>query len=117
MVYTKATRYPSTCPAPCPAGQLIVPATLAFAQASQTTALEPDAATRVERINQLDLKFAKNFRVQRFTVAPTLEIFNIFNADTIVSYVSTNSLAGSGYLKPNSIVQGRLIGIGAQVRW
>ena len=117
MVYTKATRYPSTCPAPCPAGALIVPTALAFRQSSQTTLLEPSAGTRVERITQLDLKFAKNFRVQRYTFAPTLELFNIFNADTIVSYTSTSALAGTGFLKPNSIVQGRLIGIGAQVRW
>ena len=117
MVFTKATKYPSTCPSPCPAGSAIVPAALAFRQSSQTIALEPSGGTRVERITQLDLKFAKNFRVQRYTFAPTLELFNIFNADTIVSYVSTSSLSSTGFLKPNSIVQGRLIGIGAQVRW
>ncbi len=117
ITYTKASRYPSTCPSPCPAGELIVPTALAFRQSSQTTLLEPSANTRVERITQLDLKFAKNFRVQRLSVAPTLELFNIFNADTIVSYVSTSALSSTGYLKPNSIVQGRLIGIGAQLRW
>jgi hypothetical protein len=117
MTFTKASRYPSTCPAPCPAGQAIVPAALAFRQSSQTIDLVPSAGTRVERINQLDLKFAKNFRVQRYTFAPTLELFNIFNADTIVSYNSTSVLSGAGYLSPNSILQGRLIGIGAQVRW
>ncbi len=117
MVFTRATRYPATCPSPCPAGALIVPTGVALAQSSLTIPLEPAANTRVERINQLDLKFAKNFRVQHVTFAPTLELFNIFNADTIVSYVSTSALSATGYLKPNSIVQGRLIGIGAQVRW
>ncbi len=117
MTFTKATKYPSTCPSPCPAGSSIVPSALAFRQSSQSIALEPAAGTRVERITQLDLKFAKNFRVQRLSVAPTLELFNIFNADTIVSYVSTSALSSSGFLKPNSIVQGRLIGIGAQLRW
>ena len=117
MVFTKTTRYPATCPSPCPAGDLIVPTALALAQSSLTINLDPAAATRVERITQLDLKFAKNFRVQRVTLAPTLELFNIFNADTIVSYTSTSALSGTGFLKPNSIVQGRLIGIGGQIRW
>ena len=37
--------------------------------------------------------------------------------DAIISYVSTNYLAGSGYLAPNSIMQGRMYGLGAVVRW
>ncbi len=118
MTFTAATKYPATCPAPCPAGTTIVPKGV-MGQSSLTVDLQPNAATRVERINQLDLKFAKTVRVQRFSVAPTLELFNVFNADTVVSYSTggTNVLAGAGYLKPNSIVQGRLLGIGAQVRW
>ena len=111
-----STKYPSTCPAPCPAGSVIGP-TSVMGQSSLTIALQPSGQTRVERITQLDLKLAKTFRVQRFSFAPTLEIFNVGNADTIVSYVSTNSLSSSGFLKPNSILQGRLIGVGAQVRW
>jgi hypothetical protein len=116
MVFTRATRYPSTCPAPCPVGATIAPAGV-MNQSSLSIDLLPSAATRVERINQLDLKFAKTWRVQRFSFAPTLEIFNVTNADTIVSYVSTSALSSSGFLRPNSILQGRLIGVGAQVRW
>ncbi len=111
-----STKYPSTCPAPCPAGSVIGP-TSVMGQSSLSIALQPSGSTRVERITQLDLKFAKTFRVQRVSFAPTLEIFNVANADTIVSYVSTSALSSSGFLKPNSILQGRLIGIGAQVRW
>ncbi len=118
MTFTAATKYPATCPSPCPAGTTIVPKGV-MGQSSLTIDLQPKANTRVERINQLDLKFAKNVRIHRYTVAPTLEVFNIFNADTVVSYSTggTNVLGGAGYLRPNSIVQGRLIGIGAQVRW
>ncbi len=116
MFFTRFSRYPSTCPSPCPAGSLIAPSGV-MNQSSLSVNLDAPAATRVERINQLDLKFAKTFRVQRYSFAPTLEIFNVSNADTIVSYVSTSALSSSGFLKPNSILQGRLIGIGAQVRW
>jgi hypothetical protein len=109
-----STRYPSTCPAPCPAGQIILPST--FQPASLTVELLPPNATFVERINQLDLKVAKNFKVNRFTFSPQLEIFNVNNTDAIISYLSTNSLA-STYLFANSVMQPRMIGVSAQVKW
>ena len=45
-----------------------------------------------------------------------LEEFNVTNADAIISYVTANALAAT-YLAPNSIMQGRLYGLGATVRW
>lgn len=73
-------------------------------------------ATRVERITQLDLKVAKTFRVQRVSISPELEIFNLNDSDAIISYVTTNQL-WSSFLRPNSIMQGRMLGVGATVRW
>ena len=110
-----ATRYPTTCPAPCPAGEIILPSNI-FNQATLTLALEPAATLRQERVQQLDVKVSKVFRYGRYTFSPQFEMFNVFNSDTIVSYVSTNVL-NRAYLQPNSIVQPRLTGVGAQVRW
>lgn len=62
------------------------------------------------------MKVAKTFSMGRVRVSPALEIFNINNTDAIISYVSTNALV-AGSLRPNSIMQGRMIGVGAQVRW
>ena len=109
------TRYPTTCPAPCPAGQVIMP-TGVFGQGSLIVFREPERATFVERIVQLDFKVTRTFRVGRVSVLPTFEMFNVNNSDAIISYVSTNALAG-GYLKPNSIMQGRMMGLGIQTRW
>jgi len=50
------------------------------------------------------------------TISPQLEAFNVTNPDQIVSFVST-SYATLGYLRPNSIVQGRIIGLSIQTRW
>ena len=50
------------------------------------------------------------------TVLPTLEAFNVNNSDAILTYASVNALAAA-YEAPSSIMQGRLFGIGAQVRW
>jgi hypothetical protein len=116
MVFTPgSTRYPSTCPAPCPAGQIIAPANLFF-QTSQTIYLQPPDATFIERLNQLDIKVARTFKYNRVTFIPQLEIFNLLNADDVVTYVTTNTLATT-YLRPNSLLQPRLIGVGAQVKW
>ena len=110
-----ATRYPSTCPAPCPAGEIIMP-TAVFGQATATFNLLPSPATFVERINQLDLKVQKTFRFGRMSVIPTYEVFNLNNSDAIISYQTTNALA-AGYLRPNSIMQGTIHGVGLMVRW
>jgi hypothetical protein len=109
------TRYPATCPAPCPAGEIIMP-TAVFGQPSMTYNLEPIRATSVERIVQLDFKVARTFRAGRVSVIPTFEVFNVNNSDAIISYITTNVLSAA-FLRPNSIMQGRMYGLGAMVRW
>ncbi len=109
-----STRYPSNCPSPCPAGAIILPAT--FQPSTLTVQLVDQDQVYTERINQLDLKLSKTVKVGRLVVAPTIEAFNIINSDAVVSYVSTNVVATS-YLRPNSILQGRIIGVGANIRW
>ena len=110
-----STRYPATCPSPCPAGQVIMPTTV-FGQGSLTYNLVSDRATSVERIVQLDFKVSRTFRFGRFSVLPTFEVFNINNSDAIISYITTNALSSS-YLAPNSIMQGRMYGLGLVTRW
>jgi hypothetical protein len=110
-----ATRYPATCPSPCPAGQIIMP-TASFAQPSLTYNLESVRATSVERIVQLDFKVSRTFRLGRISVLPTFEVFNVNNSDAIISYITTNTLS-SAFLSPNSIMQGRMYGLGLVTRW
>jgi hypothetical protein len=109
------TRYPANCPSPCPAGAIIMP-TANFAQTTMTYNLEPVRATSVERIVQLDFKVSRTFRFGRMSVLPTFEVFNVNNSDAIISYISTNVLSAS-FLAPNSIMQGRMYGLGVVTRW
>jgi len=116
MTITRGTtRYPTNCPAPCPAGQIIGPTTVQ-GQTTLVVALEPFNASYVERIVQFDFKVSKNFKYKRTTIAPVFEMFNVNNSDAIISYQSL-SILSSQYLAPNSIMQPRMIGLGAQVKW
>ncbi len=109
------TRYPTECPAPCPAGQIIMPSGI-FGQGSMTVNLVDGDTVYSERINQLDLRAAKTFRLQGLSITPSVEVFNVNNTDAIITYASTNVLSAS-YLRPNSIMQGRMVGVNVQTRW
>ncbi|MDR1990774.1 MAG: hypothetical protein LBQ09_11165, partial [Acidobacteriaceae bacterium] len=125
---TKTTKYPDgtaaflaanvpvpACPAPCTPGAVVIPA---LTQTSLSVALRPSSSARYERLNQLDLKIGKTFKVRGVTFSPNLEAFNLTNTDMVITYSSTSyAIAGGSYLKPNSIIQGRIIGIGTAVRW
>jgi hypothetical protein len=71
-----------------------------------------------ERIAQLDLKATKNFRFGRVSVQPVVEAFNLLNVDQIRGRQSSEvaNTAGS-YLQPSTMLQGRIVGFGANVKW
>jgi len=113
--YLVANQPAPACPSPCTAGTLVLNT---LHQASLAIPLQPAQQGRGERLNQLDLKFGKTFKFGGMTVAPNLEIFNINNTDKVITYGSTSYVISQGtYLKPNSITQGRIIGVGTSVRW
>ena len=91
--------------------------TAVFGQATMSYLLESARVSSVERIVQLDLKVSRTFRFGRYQVLPTFEVFNINNSDAIISYVTTNVLSPATFLAPNSIMQGRMYGLGLVVRW
>ena len=79
-----------------------------------------------DRINQLDLKVSKSFGFGRVRVLPALEVFNVFNSNPVILQRSTQYNAPtvlngvvqpSTYNQPSGILNGRIIGVGAQVRW
>ena len=113
MTITRTTRYPANCAAPCPAGSVIFPG---LTLGSLVIPLVPYNASSVERINQLDLKVQKTFRIGRVSVSPQLEVFNVNNSDAIISYRSVNT-TNPVYELANSVMQPRMVGVGAAVRW
>ncbi len=71
-----------------------------------------------ERIVQLDLKLSKNFRFGKVSIQPQIEAFNVLNVDEVRGRLSSEYAAAAGtYLVPSNVLQGRIIGFGANIKW
>ena len=77
------------------------------------------------RLNQLDLGFKKTFQAGGASWEPRLDIFNVFNSDTEVTYRSL-TFGTPAYLLPGStstlagsagILVARMPRLSLQVRW
>jgi hypothetical protein len=110
---TRTTRYPANCPAPCPAGALVIPT---LTNSSLTVPLVAPGTEFLPRLNQLDLSIAKWFQLGRTRIQGQLDVFNALNKNTDLSYRSTNA-ATATYLVPSSVLQGRQIRLGLQMKW
>jgi len=64
------------------------------------------------RLNQLDLRFIRNFRISRVRVQGTFDIYNVFNAAAVLS---ENYQYGSTWRNPTSLLDARIFKIGVQM--
>jgi hypothetical protein len=62
-----------------------------------------------ERLNQLDMRFGKIVRYGRTRTTLSLDVYNIFNKDTVL----TSSAAYASFQKPQTIIQARFAKISA----
>ncbi len=107
------TRYAAGCLAPCRPGELVIP------NMQSTLISVPLVAPNTEytpRINQVDFSASKSFDLGRLRVIPKLDIFNALNSDDYSS-VETLLFGAAAYQRPSVILQGRIIRLGADVRW
>jgi hypothetical protein len=65
-----------------------------------------------DRLNQFDLRFSKIVRVGGARVQGMLDIYNLFNANTVLD---VNTRIGPNWLRPNSILSARLFKFGVQL--
>jgi hypothetical protein len=81
-------------------------------QASVTVPLLQPGTRYLDRWNQIDLRLAKKFDVRGVKLQAQFDIFNILNANNVLSVVET---FGPSLNNPTSILQGRLFAVGAQM--
>ena len=66
------------------------------------------------RINQLDVRAAKIFRVGRARIQGNFDIYNLLNANPILALITTY---GPRWLEPTQILDARLVKFGVQLEF
>jgi Carboxypeptidase regulatory-like domain len=115
----------------CVVGANVVPGGV-INSASFTVPLDAPGTLLTPRVNQLDLSFSKRITVRGIKLDPKIDIFNALNSDDyftvrssafspVASAAAATGLQGTGsggtYLQPGSILQGRIIRLGAVITW
>ena len=79
--------------------------------------LEPNGAYE-DRLTQVDLRLLKDFGGGRGRFRATFDLYNLFNASTVLARNDTFGIGGGiGWGQPTNILTGRLIKLGAQYSW
>jgi hypothetical protein len=89
-----------------------------FNQGSETIALLPAGQVRYPNVNLLNIRIAREFIIRdRFRIEPILDLFNLTNAQTVVSLNSAYPQTGGpgAYLQPSNTVNPFLARIGLKV--
>jgi hypothetical protein len=73
--------------------------------------IEPNTV-RENRLTQLDLRLTKIMRVGRTRLQGMFDVYNVFNASTILAQ---NNTYGGTWRRPTQILAGRLFKFGAQL--
>jgi hypothetical protein len=67
-----------------------------------------------DRINQVDMRFAKLLRVKGTRTLVGLDVYNLANSATVLTYNQTFSPTTTTWLRPQSVLQARFVKISAQ---
>ena len=86
--------------------------TAAVCTAAKTIALIQPFSQFENRLTKFDIRVAKTFPVNRLRIQPRLDLYNLFNSNTITSI---NTTFGPAFRRPLSILDGRFAKIGVQV--
>ncbi|MEZ5290683.1 MAG: TonB-dependent receptor [Vicinamibacterales bacterium] len=78
-------------------------------RSSQTVFLSERGDERFDAVTMFDLRLARPFNFGTRSFTPQIDMFNITNADTVVS---NNAAVGSTYLQPRDILSPRIIRVG-----
>ena len=78
-----------------------------------TVDLIPPMTQFENRIQQLDLRFAKTFRISSRRIEPEFDIYNAFNASSILSV--NNNYGTAAWRTPTQILAGRLLKFGMRM--
>jgi hypothetical protein len=84
----------------------------AGANGTVTVALLPPNTKFEHRLSQFDLRLSKMFRAGRMRIQGMFDVYNAFNAATIIG---VNNTYGAAWLTPTNVLGGRLLKFGTQI--
>jgi hypothetical protein len=67
-----------------------------------------------DRLNQVDVRFIRNFRVSGMRLQGTLDIYNLFNRSTVLAQVNQYGLT---WRTPSSVLDARIFKVGVQMNF
>jgi hypothetical protein len=70
-----------------------------------------------ERLNRLDLRIAKGFRLGATRIMGTIDFYNALNANTVLTFNNAYGTDGAAWLRPLSILAPRLVKFSARVNF
>jgi len=119
---TKYTACPGNSAAQgCVVGALVAPG---LVSSPVSIPLVPPGTEQLPRLNQVDFSVAKRVKIGHLTIDPKIDLFNALNSSDYFSVrtaaftpTATAGVSGGTYLFPGSILQGRLLRIGAVLNW
>jgi hypothetical protein len=76
--------------------------------------LTPPGTKYLDRWNQTDIAFKKTFQVGRYQLTGQADVYNALNAAPVTTETQTY---GPNLEFPNTILQGRLLRLVAQIKW
>ena len=87
---------------------------MALTQSSVKIQLVAPGTVRLDRQNQADIRVRRPFQLGRVQLEGQFDAYNAFNSGAVLSEVQT---FGPNLFKPASILQGRLLRLGVQLKW
>jgi hypothetical protein len=109
---TTNTNYAADCLGPCRPGQRVIPGQTA----NLNVPLVAPGSERTPRNNQFDFSASKSFTVSGVRINPKIDIFNALNSDDYQG-VRTLLYGGTAYYSPSTILQGRIVRVGVDLKW
>jgi hypothetical protein len=117
LVNGELVPHPCIAQGTCTAGQPV------FSGITESSLNVPLVAPQTEygdRINQLDLNISKTFKVNRFSIQPKIDFFNLLNVAPVYAVQTSGGallFGTSAYMRPTSVLNGRTFQLGGIVRF
>jgi hypothetical protein len=87
----------------------------AFSSVAPTVSIVAPGTQYLDRIYQTDIRFSKTIRFRATTIRPTVNVFNLFNANPTNTNNAYQATYGAAWLAPTVILTPRFMDIGLQI--